>query len=74
MSLQCSTCREEIFSWQRTLVGGHNGIVSLVFSELVSCEHSPRGENDTKSIAQINTRSDVFPGDRPDGQLKVNIV
>lgn len=63
-----------MFSWQRTLVGGRSGIVSLVFYELVSCEHSPRGENDTKSIAEINTCSDVVPGDRPDGQLKVNIV
>lgn len=74
MSLQSSTGREEMFSQQRTLAGGHSGSVSLVFYELVSCELGPRGENDTKSIAQINTCSDVFPGDRPDGRLKVNIV
>lgn len=48
-------------------MGGHSCIVSLVFYEFVSCEHRLRGENDTKSIAQINTCSDVFPGDRPDG-------
>lgn len=47
---------------------------TAAFYELVACELSPRGENDTKSIAQINTCSDVFPGDRPDGRLKVNIV
>lgn len=55
-------------------MGVHGGILNLVFSELFSCEHGPRGESDTKSIAQINTCTDVFPGDRPDGQLKVNNV
>lgn len=67
------TVREKS-SRQRILVGVHSGILNLVFSELFSCEHTPRGESDTKSIVQIDTCTDVFPGDRPDGQLMVNKV
>lgn len=54
--------------------GVHSGIPNLVFAELFSCEHTPRGECDIKSIAQIDTCADVFPGDRPDGQLTANKI
>lgn len=51
-----------------------SGIPNLIFSKLFSCKHTPGGGSETKSIVQINTCTDVFPGDRPDGQLTVNKV
>lgn len=53
----------------------HSGILNLVFYELFSCKHIPRGESDTKSIAQINTSTEVFPGDWPiEGKQSLNKV
>lgn len=52
------------------------GMLNSVFYELFSCEFllTPRGGSGTKSMVQIDTCTDVFPGDRPDGQLTVNKV